>query len=115
MTERELIAKPFNVFGSAVTGRHIASAIYALATMPLQFSALPLARHLVPNGSGHEGQEATNRLMQRWRKLGLCEFRNGRWTLKKGAWEKLQLAAGDAITSAPMETRSDETGTGSAR
>lgn len=96
MTPTDLIAKPFSVYGIDITSRHIANAIDRLANLPSGFAASVLGLALVPTASGYERQEATNRLLQRWRKLDLAEFERGKWRLRKGAWDKLQAAAIDA-------------------
>lgn len=97
-TPRQMIGKPFKVAGVQVTSRHIADAIDRIANLPSAFQASDLTTSLMPESSYHAGQEATNRLMQRWRKLGLVEFGKGRWKLTSGAWSKLQNAAADVRT-----------------
>jgi len=73
-----------------------------LANLPAQFKAIELASALVPlGGDMWAGQEATNRLMQRWRKMGLTVFeRPGLWRLTRGSWQKLQAQAIEARRAA---------------
>lgn len=106
-TVRELIARPFTVYGMEVTDRQIADAIDLLANLPWNFEGWQLGRALLPDATGHERQEATNRLLQRWRKLGLVTFKTGRWTLARAAWPAMQTAARDVrapSTSTKAET-----------
>lgn len=95
-TARELICKSYTVNGQVIRPTYIANAIEALGNAPASFSAGVLAKHLLPYGEGWDQDEACNRIMQRWRKLGLCEFKSKGWRLTTGAWEKLQLAAAEA-------------------
>lgn len=90
------ICKPFSVFGSDVTARQIADAIDLLADARTEFIGMDLCPALLPGSTFHAKQEASNRLLQRWRKLGLIRFKRGRWSLATGAWDDLQLAASRA-------------------
>lgn len=93
-TIMDTICKPFRVAGNEVTGDQIARAIDLLANADPAFEASILTRAILPLESYHASQEAVNRLMQRWRKLGLATFKSGRWKLTAGAWDKMQTAAG---------------------
>jgi hypothetical protein len=95
MTKKELIAKPFAVYGQVVTSAQIAEAINMLANVPKAFVAMDLVPAVLPDASFHDRQEALNRLFQRWRKLGLVNFRRGRWSLtdETRSWNDLQDAA----------------------
>lgn len=84
---------PFSVLGETVTSRAIADAVDTLANEPTHFRAIALGRYLLPECGGHQRQEATNRLMQRWRKMGLAEYSSKGWTLTKGSWSSLQVQA----------------------
>jgi hypothetical protein len=92
----------FNVMGETVTTRAIADAIDALANLPLYFRAIELGRSLLPDCGGHQRQEATNRLMQRWRKLGLAAYSSRGWTLTKGSWGALHAQGIEARRAATL-------------
>ncbi len=89
-----LICKPFTIWGDEVTPAMIRDAINLIANFPSGFRSGSLCRAIYPDGAvrTHQREEAVNRLMQRWRKLGLVTFAKGRWWLEKGAWDKLQHA-----------------------
>lgn len=91
-----MIAKPFNVGISKVTSEQIVRAIDRLANIPMRFPASDLVPAVLPGESYVVKQEALNRLLQRWRKLGLVSFSRGKWQLSNGAWETMQLAARQA-------------------
>lgn len=95
----DMICKPFSVSGDKVPATAIANAIDRLANLPNQFMASDLSLAF-PMVEWRMRQEATNRLMQRWRKLGLAEFSRGRWKLTKGAWDVMQMAAVNARRAA---------------
>jgi hypothetical protein len=85
----------FRVGGHFVSTARVADAVMRLANRPAQFKAIELASALVPLDMW-AGQEATNRLMQRWRKMGLTVFERGLWRLTRGSWQKLQAQAIEA-------------------
>lgn len=93
MTIVEKIAQSFTSCGQRVSARQIADAIDLLANAPTAFEASDLAPAILPHATYHGTQEALNRLMQRWRKLGLVSFKTGRWRLEAGAWDTMQTAA----------------------
>lgn len=105
---RSMICKPFSVYGQAITARQIANVIDDLANAPPQFRAHDLVRGILPGAAYIDKQEALNRLCQRWRKLGLLHFDKGRWSLAKGAWDTLQLAAAEARQPATQQAESPQ-------
>lgn len=89
----DLICKPFRVGPWSVDALQIANAIDLLANAPGRFEASHLAPAILPKETYHVTQEALNRLMLRWRKLGLVEFKVGKWQLTRDAWHQMQDAA----------------------
>lgn len=87
---------PFTVLGETVSVRAIAAAADALANEPTLFRAVVLGRYLLPDCGRGQRQEATNRLMQRWRRMGLAAYSSRGWTLAKDAWGTLQAQAIEA-------------------
>lgn len=95
------IVAPFNALGRPVTSRQIANAIDLIANLENSFSSGGVIPALLPDEEDiHVRFEASNRLFQRWRKLGLVTFSKKRWTLTRGAWNLMQLAASHARTDA---------------
>lgn len=98
------ITEPFRVAGCEIKGVWIADAIDRLANIRDGFQTSALSSAFFPDGDMpffYARSEALNRLFQRWRRLGLVEFRHGRWHLTKGAWGKMHAQA--------IETRRAET------
>jgi len=79
------IFAPMTVEGELID---LSRMVTALANAPVRFRAVDLIRAI--NGSYQFSQEVLNRLMQRWRRLGLCTFNKGRWSLTDGAWDRIQ-------------------------
>ncbi len=87
------IVRKLTVDGHKITSDHVRSVIDGLANVPMKFESSDLIRSLnMPDLTYHDHQEIMNRLCQRWRKMGLMEYKNKRWTLTRGAWDKLQTA-----------------------
>ena len=91
-TVQTMALKPMSVLGYTVTRANLVAVVYHLADTPDRFTSMDLVGPL-PAWSFHWQQEVANRLMQRWRKLGLVSFKTGRWRLAPGAWDALQAAA----------------------
>ena len=89
------IVRPFSVAQIPVTSAMICAAIDLIANLPPAFKASFLHPAFFPDGDPfpHASSEASNRLMQRWRGMGLCSFKGGRWRLATGAWALMQSAA----------------------
>jgi len=95
MTSRQRIFAPMKVEGQQVD---LSRMVDVLASAPERFKACELVR-AIP-GDYHFAQEVLNRLMQRWRKLGLCVFeKGGRWRLTEDAWSRIQDAHHDAFVA----------------
>ena len=86
--------KPMTVLGHEVSRAHLVAVVYGLANIPDRFIAMDILGPLPDHGC-HWKQEVANRLLQRWRKLGLASFKTGRWRLASGGWDALQSAARD--------------------
>lgn len=95
---QSLITKPFRVDGNLVTSRMIADAIDLLANLPDGIRARQLSSAIFPDGEPfrYARVAALDRLFQRWRKLDLFAFQQGRWWIRPGAWEKMQAQAIEA-------------------
>ena len=95
MEASDLLAAPFTVAGFEITGGMIADAIDLLANQPRRFRTSALKPAFFKQGEPfpYARDEAVNRLMQRWRKMGLASFDRGYWTLSRDAWDKMQAQA----------------------
>lgn len=91
-TVQTMALKPMNVLGYGVSRADLVAVVDGLANVPDRFIAMDILGPL-PQHGGHWKQEVANRLLQRWRKLGLASCATGRWRLSPGAWDKLQSAA----------------------
>ena len=93
----EKIIAPFTVLGKTVDSRQIANAIDLIANLPAAFSSGGVITALLPAEPDVGVRfEASNRLFQRWRKLGLATSKRKLWTLTPGAWNLMQQAAHEA-------------------
>lgn len=91
------ITAPFTAKGQTVTSHQIANAIDLIANLPSSFSSGGVIPALLPEEDDlHIRYEASNRLFQRWRKLGLATYARRKWTLTRGSWSLMQLAASHA-------------------
>lgn len=87
------IFAPMVVEGTSVTTQDLRKVHDKIANLPHKFIGMDLVSVLPERGhSIHFQQEISNRLLQRWRKMGLVVFKNKQWSLTKGAWDKIQEA-----------------------
>ena len=88
------IVAPYTALGRTITSRQIADAIDLIGNLPPSFSSGGVISALIPEEDDiHVRSEASNRLFQRWRKLGLATYARSNWTLTPGSWSLMQLAA----------------------
>lgn len=82
---------PMRVENAIMTTQVLRRVIDRIANAPTRFEATDLIA-AIPNVTGgvHFQQEVLNRLMQRWRRMGLVVFEKKRWTLTRGAWDRMQ-------------------------
>ena len=91
-TIKQHIVKPLRSGRLMVTPEQVIAIINELANVPERFKASDLVSAL-PGDDYPLQQEILNRLMQRWRKLGLCVFDSGgRWRLTTNGWPTMQAA-----------------------
>jgi len=91
-TVENVALQPLRVLGVDVTTADLIEVAMSLANAPHAFIAMDLVGSL-PDHGWHWKQEVINRLLQRWRKLGLVAFKTARWTMSNKAWGDLQSAA----------------------
>lgn len=91
------ILAPMTVEGTTVTTQTLRKVVDKMANVPAKFEAMDLISAIPQKGNDiHFQQEVMNRLMQRWRRMGLVEYKQKRWRLLPGAWDTLQKAWRDA-------------------
>ena len=79
--------------GTEITTQTLRKVVDRMANVPHSFVALDLIAAIPQKGNSvHFQQEVMNRLMQRWRRMDLVQFKQQRWTLLPGAWDKFQDA-----------------------
>lgn len=91
------IIAPFNAKGRCVTTAQIVAAVEIVVAIPDAFNSGVVLSALLPDEDDlYVRSEASNRLFQRWRKMGLATYSKRLWTLTPGSGETMRLAAFEA-------------------
>lgn len=89
------ITKPFTVYGVKISHQMICEAIDRMANIPTYFSFRKFQGCILglPEGLPNYVQSrAADRLLQKWKKMGILHHKSRGWTLRRGGWERLQSA-----------------------
>lgn len=87
------ILAPLTVEGTKVTTQTLQDVVQKMNRLPERFKAMDLISAVPSKGNDiHFQQEVLNRVMQRWRRMGLVKFEKKHWTLVPGGRDQLLKA-----------------------